>query len=259
MSLVNQLHLDVRELNSIVKSYNALDYRQKFVSLLEKIFPINLLENLNKYELHKLLNETVVHNYHGEEFHKYKLANLFLGKERTTCAFEIKVNNSRLDFLVLNRYSKSFEIKSELDNLSKLEKQMDDYILAFDYNYVVIDERHLNRANDILNESYGIWCYNGAGYKQVKSAVLNKGIDAEFQLRQLTKKELLNIFPSELGNIPLILKNVDEQKIQKMFKSALKMRYDERWRFLQEYQYSILPLDLQFFFNTKIKPEFIYF
>ena len=248
-----------RAINILAKSYNTLDYSVKLATLLKNVFPSENFELFSKYELHKLLNDTLLQNYNGEEVLKYKLFQYYINKQNLVAAFEIKVNNSRVDFLTINGYTTSFEIKSELDNLSKLSKQMADYMLAFEYNYLVIDERHIEKVKDLLPESYGLWSYKEGKYKKRRKAVLNDKIDPEVQLRLLTKRELVNSFPEIGGVLKDILNSFDANNINRQFKKALKNRYRSRWEFLVANEAQIFPIDVQFFFNTNIQPSHIYY
>lgn len=247
------------DINLLAKRYNTLDYNIKLAALLKSIYPLEYFEHLPKYELHKLLNDIFIKNYNGEEILKYKLFQCHLKKSNIIGAFEIKVNNSRVDFLTINGNTTSFEIKSELDNLSKLNKQIADYILAFEYNYLVIDEKHIKKTLDLLPVNFGLWSYNNGKFKKIKKAELNQKINPEIQLKLLTKKELVNSFPLQNGIIKEILKNCDFHSINCQFKKTLKNRYQNRWDFIISNQDCIFPIDIQFFFNKNIQPSFIYF
>ncbi|MDC9722247.1 MAG: sce7726 family protein [Urechidicola sp.] len=252
-------NINGRIINALAKNYNPLDYSVKLSTSLKNVFPTENFDNFSKYELHKLLNDTLFQYYKGEEILKYKLFQNYINKKSIVAAFEIKVNNSRLDFLTINGHTTSFEIKSELDNLSKLSKQMADYMLAFEYNYLVIDQKHIEKAKKILPESYGLWSYEKGKYKKLKKALLNEKMDSEVQLELLTKSELVNSFPNSRGEISNILDCLTAKDINSRFKKALKNRYRNRWEFLKMNKSEILPIDVQFFFNTNIEPSHIYY
>ncbi len=259
MIFKNDTILNVRAINLLAKSYNTLDYSVKLIALLNSVFPLENFDHFSKYELHKLLNDILLQNFNGEEVHKYKLFQNYFNKQNLIGAFEIKVNDSRVDFLTINGHTTSFEIKSELDNLSKLKKQMSDYMLAFEYNYLVIDERHIEKAKDLLQENFGLWSYNEGKYSKMRKAVLNDKMNPEVQLRLLTKRELKDSFPKVAGAIKDILNSFDPNNINCQFKKALKNRYRSRWEFLIANEAQIFPIDLQFFFNTNIQPSLIYY
>ena len=250
--------MDVRAINLLARNYNILDYSKNLVALLKTTFPTQDFEHFTKYELHKLLSDTLLQNYNGEEVLKYKLSQQYFNKQNIIAAFEIKVNNSRVDFLTINGYTTSFEIKSELDSLDKAKKQLADYMLVFEYNYLAIDERHKEKINDILPESFGLLTYKNGKYKKQKNAVSNNNINPEVQLNILNKQELIIFFPEMGGRISDILKSADSNYINSQFKKALKNRYRSRWEFIVANKSQILPIDLQFFFNTNILPSHIY-
>ncbi|MBN8697558.1 MAG: sce7726 family protein [Bacteroidetes bacterium] len=252
------IETDERVINTLAKNYCTLDYHITLVKHLQNIYPAEQFQNFSKYDLHKLLNEIFIQYYNGEEILKYKLAAKHLNQRGIVGAFEMKVNNSRVDFIAVNGVSTSYEIKSELDNLSKLSKQMSDYMLAFEYNYLVTDAKHVNKAREILPDSFGLWIYKNGKYKKLKEAGLNKKINAEIQLSLLTKKELRTNYPEQTGKINKILKNHSAKEINTSFKNILKNRYKERWSFVVSNRENIFPIDFQFFFNTNIDPNCIY-
>lgn len=244
-------------IKKIAREYSTLDYFSSLANLLKNIYPTEVFTEYSKKSLHQKINDVLLHHYKGEYELKYILSKLFFNKN-LVAAFEMRVNKSRADFLTVNGVSKSFEIKSELDNLDKLQKQSSDYGMVFDYNYLVVDPKHINKALDIIPESFGVWSFSN-GKKQIRrNATLNASIDPEMQLKLLTKKELSTWFSEERGEIKQILKSKSPLEINYLFKKTLKERYRIRWEFLVRHQESILPIDIQFFFNTNINPEFIY-
>lgn len=248
-----------KAIKTVAKTYNTLDYSTKLVSLLNSVYPTENFNHLSKYDLHKLLNDTLFENHNGEEILKYKLFECYQKKQSIIGAFEIKVKNSRVDFLTINGSTTSFEIKSELDNLSKLKKQMADYLLAFEYNYLVIDHTHIEKVKEMLPDGFGLWSYKNGKYRKSIKSELNTHIDSEVQLSLLTKRELIDNFPEEGGSISRILLSYNHAAINENFKKILKERYKSRWHFLKSNHRSILPIDLQFFFNTNITPSDVYY
>lgn len=251
-------HIDDALVKLVVRNYNPLDYNEKLAQMLSLVYPSVCFTGWEKFKLHQLVNNIVIGKHNGEQVLKYYLFDAFCRK-KVIAAFEIKVNNSRADFLTINGSTNSFEIKSGIDNLYKLKKQAADYILAFEYNYLVIDERHLENALELVPESFGLWSFKNGKKKAHRCATLNKKIDAEIQLSLLTKKQLQLFFVEVDGDKKQILKCYHESEINHRFKSALKEKYKDRWNFLIENVDLILPVDLQFFFKTKIKPDYIYY
>jgi len=255
LTVSNNLNIE-KAVNQLAKKYNPLNYPVQLTNLLKEIYPTNNFKHFSKYELHKEVNNILVQNYKGEEIHKYNLFKKFINKKNLVAAFEIQVNNSRVDFLTVNGHTSSFEIKSKLDTLTKVTKQMNDYLLAFEFNYLVIDESHVNKVMKILPSSYGLWCYTNGKYIKLKKAQQNDKIDSQVQLKLLTKQELESFFPKKEGIEDIL--NYSPAFINTQFKKALKERYKSRWEFLMNNQNFIFPIDVQFFFNTNIDPTDIY-
>jgi hypothetical protein len=239
----------------IAKRYHTLSYLPQLQELFSLIHPQEDYTSLPKFELHQRINHHLLNQYHGEQAIKYALFKAFKQKP-LIAAFEMNVNNSRLDFLTINGVTTGYEIKSSLDTLQKLSKQSADYLKAFEFNNIVIDERHLQNARQIVPEHYGIITIHRGRKKTIQPGSYNHSIDAEFQLKLLTKKELISFFGIwELNNI---LRDIDPVTVNSKFKQVLKARYQDRWSFITSRAEQILPLDIQFFFNSNIEPNNIY-
>lgn len=251
--------LRIKESNLIplIRSYDILLPLAELRKLVKSIFPGIDSENYERYKLHKIINDAIIKNYSGEVKIKALLVDHFIKDNAVSC-FEIKANKSRLDFLRINGTSISYEIKSELDTLIKLEKQVSDYSELFEYNYVVIHENHLKNATQIIPSNYGIVNVSNGKFEIVKEAKRNKNIMPSKQIALLTKKEIENAFNISKQNINKILVKYDMKEINEAFKETLKKRYIKKWEFLVSNKEAILPIDYQFFFRNNILPEIIY-
>lgn len=108
-------------------------------------------------ELYALLLKT----HRNEYVYKNTLLNrIVMGRHspRTSTAFtEVPIGDSIADFLVINGKATVYEIKTDLDNLSRLDSQIADYYHAFDHVCVVCGERHLpNLIKRYANTPVGI-------------------------------------------------------------------------------------------------------
>lgn len=77
---------------------------------------------------------------------KYSLKN-------TVILNEFRIENSIADFVLLNGEIKLFEIKTDLDNFNKLEKQVLDYRKFANKIYVVISSKNLVKAFNLFKDS----------------------------------------------------------------------------------------------------------
>jgi len=239
----------------LAKSYSTLTYVKELREFVAAFYNTDKYNDFNKFELAKKINNDIFEHYNGEQILKYKLANEFR-KKKYVAAFEVKVKSSRADFLVINGDTKSFEIKSKIDTLNRLEKQTNDYGDVFEYNTVVIDIKHLDKVIATMPEYYGIWYYEGKSKVVVREALYSPNINSEEQLKMLTKKEIRTAFKTDEFNKILI--EYSKEQINQIFKDVLKKRYNQRWDFLTTNWNSILPIDIQFFFNKNIDPKLIY-
>ena len=255
MSIQGAIKKDKEILSSIAKNYNTLQYGPQLAEWLASIYPSKDITNLSKFELHKSLNDALINFYSGELQYKYSLFERFQGK-KLVAGFEMRVKNSRVDFFTINGCTTSFEIKSTVDNLCRLPKQANDYISVFEYNNVVTDEKHVDNCRSKLPESFGIIVFKDQKLKTLRKAELNTDIKARSQLDLLTKKELLSHFKNTHSEN--ILVNFKPVEVNALFKKALKERYKKRWDFVLNNSKLILPIDLQFFYNTQISPSTIY-
>lgn len=244
-------------ITALARSYNILDYSHTLRTILTSLLPNNNFNNFAKFDLHKAINYILTNRYKGESGLKAKLVEMFIEKD-VTAAFEIRVNNSRVDFLTINGDTKSYEIKSGIDNLKKLAKQVSDYEKVFEYNYIVIDEKHLPGAINLIPAHYGIYVMVKEKLVRKKIATKNCCLEAEIQLRLFTKKELGQHFIEVNPIISEIAKQFSETEINERFKIMLKKRYAKKWTFLKENLEEILPIDYQYFFHHNIQPQVIY-
>jgi len=252
---MNPYYNDTDKYAILARTYNILLYSQKLKSLVGGLMGEENAQSMTKYELHRTINNALIENYSGESIIKAFLVREFLAK-KVVASFEIRVKNSRVDFLTINGETNSFEIKSELDNLQKLSRQAVNYSKVFEFNYIVIDKKHLNKANEIIPDNYGIWIFTKNRKQVLRKAKKNIELDPTMQLELLTKKELKRVF-SETDR-EVIYSKYNQNTINLHFKRCLKERYFERWEYLKLNHQSILPIDYQFFFNKNVNPSLIY-
>lgn len=62
----------------------------------------------------------------------------------------------RADFLVVDKRSHAYEIKSDFDSLGRLPEQISDYVCTFDFVSVVTTDRHLRSVRSIVPSKVGL-------------------------------------------------------------------------------------------------------
>lgn len=248
--------LFMKEWNSLARSYNVLDTAYSLKNTLQSYFQDENFSEFSKLELHEYINKVLLKNYDGEEVIKYILTKDFL-KKKVTAAFEVNILESRADFITVNGDTKSFEIKSNLDSLLRIEKQTFDYSKVFEYNYTVTGEKHFDKLENLLPSFYGIWIINSKNRLQkIKEATLSPYLCPTSQLNLFTKKELKHHFSET--DLQEIMQNFTPEDINGILKINLKKRYKKRWDFIKENHSEILPFHYQFFFNKNLSPKIVY-
>lgn len=243
------------EYSVLAKSYNTLHYQAHLKEVLTTFYKGKSFEGLSKRNLHQVINDALIQHYQGEETLKFRIADFFRLKDYVA-AFEVRANESRADFLVINGETKCFEIKSRVDTLKRLQKQAKDFGDVFEYNTIITDAKHLKAVEESIAPHYGIWYFAGDERIEHRQPLLSPCINPESQLGLMTKKERLSKFGA--SDIKRILASNSAGQINRTLKEVLKGRYAKRWNFVRNNWDKILPIDLQFFFNRNINPRTIY-
>lgn len=245
--------------------------------LLQRTVPVSVYVDLFlplKKEIvgHKLINDIVMNTYFGERKVKYHLTQKYINRTDEVALFEFNVGSSRLDFARINGNSYAYEIKTELDSLDKLEKQIMDYSAVFEYIHVVCHPDHYQKVLTKVPEYCGIITYNTtkADFPFIfrRKRLKCPEISSQAQLSALTSKELERILKTEVisgmdlerkGREEQILSNLNGTKINHHFKEAVKSRFRKRWQFVCEHIEHIEPIDIQPFFKSTADPYWVYY
>lgn len=114
------------------------------------------------------------------------------GKHRTF--EETPINSSRSDiFAVTENGLIGFEIKSDADSYTRLNTQVKNYDIFYDFNYLVIGGRHIKGAQKHIPDYWGIICVSEGGIEVLKPHAPNPKVKLKKQLELLWKSELSHI------------------------------------------------------------------
>ena len=231
----------------------------------------------NKYSnqiiANKLINLVLLKYYPSERVIKHALVD-FLKSDQDTILFEMPILSSRVDIGRINGKSYAYEIKTELDSLNRIEKQINDYSQVYEYVILVIAPVFLNEVLTLVPDYCGIWVYNHN--KESKRITFTKKrsprksplLNSNSQLNNLSQHSLNSILKNKnIKNIPLRKEDKIEliedlykpRTINTKFKALTKQAYKNNWDFIVENYSSILPIDVQTFFNSPIEPNLVYF
>ncbi len=229
----------------------------------------NLNLSIDK-DIRILYNEIINRYYHNEITIKSNFINNVLLKSKNhVTIFEFNLESSRADLCKINRKSIAFEIKTDLDNFSRLKKQINDYSEVFEEVYVICSKLNLSNILNIIPSFCGVYSYsisqNGVyKFSKEKKATLCNNLSCISQLKLLTKKELKTTFRN-LNDVDIkeimintIIDNYTPSYINSTFKKIIKQRYMAQWEFLKENHNQIFEIDYQWFFKNNINPTIIY-
>ncbi|MGH2682731.1 MAG: sce7726 family protein [Actinomycetota bacterium] len=123
----------------------------------------------------------------------------------TIYEFWVPRSNERADVVVVGGHMSAFEIKTERDTLKRLPRQATAYARLFDRCTIVLAERHVAAAMEMLPEWWGIVTIvtdeGQPSFRSVRSATPNHGVDPETLVRLLWREEVRAVLAA-LGHEP---------------------------------------------------------
>lgn len=176
-----------------------------------------------------------IYNYIGkshrnEYYYKNTLLNkLLLGvhKPTTTSALtEVPIGRSKADFVLINGRAVVYEIKTELDNLERLNRQIDDYYRAFRYvSVVTYPENYAAVMTMVENPCVGIYVLTPKGtisekQKREPTECLEK-LDHDTMFRIMRKDEYEDVIRDSVGKLPQVSQFQYYKECKRLFASCL--------------------------------------
>lgn len=162
--------------------------------------------------------------YRNEYFYKNTLLNkLLIGRHSlntTTALAELNIGNSKADFVLINGKAVVYEIKTELDNLDRLDNQIKDYYKAFDHVCIVTSKKHLNKVMEKYdNTTVGICVLTERDTISTKKKAVENRADLEHNsiFKMLRKKEFEFILSEYYGSLPKTNQFVYYRECLKLF------------------------------------------
>ncbi len=149
--------------------------------------------------------------YRNEYFYKNTLLNkLLIGVHSintTTALSELPVAKSKADFLLINGKAVVYEIKTELDNLDRIESQINDYYKAFDHVAVITCKEHVTALQErvkLMNKPVGIYVLRKRGTIGTiqKPEEYRDSLDQEILFKLLRKSEYEEILLAHFLKLP---------------------------------------------------------
>lgn len=154
------------------------------------------------------LYDTLQLQYRCEYVYKNKLVQKLIKEHslKTTLILnELKISASKADLVMLNGCVRIFEIKTELDDFSKLSKQLADYQKFADEVNIVTDNKNAEKLKvEYADTNIGIIALDSKNKLQTIKEASSNNLLFEFDtiFKILRKKEYLDLVADNFGYIP---------------------------------------------------------
>lgn len=203
----------LRDLSFVFSRSEAIRwFKGDFSTLNNKLERHNMLVRYENKSYSEMLIETyklMANHYQNEYFLKNEFLNKWLinelGKSESILFSEFRIGNAIADLAMFNGRSKAFEIKTLLDNNSRLTRQLAEYKKIFNEVYLIVPEECLEKYINYDRE-IGVISYNAQKrvFKLQVMAKENISIDIDVLMQVLRTKEYLWIVNQYCKDVPLM-------------------------------------------------------
>jgi hypothetical protein len=176
--------------------------------------------------------------------------------------------NSRADLSIFSNTSIAYEIKTELDTYSRLDKQLIDYSNAFEYVNVLTTTKKIKTIEKKIDKSFGIKILNDSKeIETIREASSNlESLTHSGIYSLLRQKEVIQLLKRHYGFMPYDFSTVSSRKeivnsftkieIETCHKHAVeilkyRMKYSKVMNLLEKIPHSLLSISL----NNQIQNE----
>lgn len=153
--------------------------------------------------------------------------------------FWIPRSNERADLVLVQQSLRAFEIKTARDTLARLPRQVAAYGRVFDECAVVVADKHLTAAVELLPEWWGVVAYStGEGaiaFRSIRDGCANRKIDPLTLVRLLWREEakaaLLSFGESSCASLGRshmwdeLLRRLDVNALRRVVRRSLSQRH----------------------------------
>ncbi|MBO5143665.1 MAG: sce7726 family protein, partial [Clostridia bacterium] len=130
-----------KDMQMLYSKYSTIEAKSILYDNLIKYLDSDFFSSLEFEDIHEIYNRLLTRYYPNEICIKANFVKQILlsGKQHVTI-FELPIGTSRTDLCKINGTSIAYEIKTDLDNYTRLPKQIEDYNKVFDQVYVICSE-----------------------------------------------------------------------------------------------------------------------
>lgn len=224
-----------------LKSFSSFIIEENITS--HSLSAFNDNKTYDVFENYESYYDTLSLKYRNEYFFKSKLFNQLIVKKnklaKKSVFTELNIGKSIADFVVVDNNINIFEIKTEYDNLYRLDAQINNYYKVSPVVSVVVSEKHLAKVlNRYQNGNLGIMVMTKRGLIKTirRPKMVYENLDSQALFGILRKTEYENVISSIYSQLPQcdsfsyyseckkIFKNTDPYEIYKLVVSILEER-----------------------------------
>lgn len=186
--------------------------------LIDKIESTTTLRQFFKWVYNLLFK-----NYRNEYIYKNVLTQkILLGKHSLNTSqilTEFRVDRSKADVVLLNGTSAVYEIKSEYDSFTRLERQIQSYFEIFDYINVITSPSQVKKLDSILPDKVGILVLTDRNTISTKREPKSnrENINPATLFDSIRKTEYTRIIKEYYGTIPDVPNTQIYKECKKLF------------------------------------------
>lgn len=172
--------------------------------LYEKAKEFFIKENTTNKEIIKDFYNILKINYRNEYYYKNTLLNSLLIKNNTAIT-ELPIYKSKADFILIDKDMTIYEIKTELDNLSRLKTQIEDYYKISKNVIVLSYEENIENIKKEVPETVGIDILKNDKITNIRKPIeYTEKLDKETMFKVLRKYEFQNVIKEHYGCLPKV-------------------------------------------------------
>lgn len=164
-------------------------------------------------EMYSILGKENRNEYYYQNTLLNKLLSGIHSVNTTTALFQVRVDKAIADFVLINGEGKIYEIKSDLDNFSRLRNQLSSYYTAFSKVSVLVAEQELSSVKRLLSslgemgDAVGVYVLTNRGtiFSSARSKEpeqYNKQLSHTSIYKLMRKKEYENTLRNYFGEVP---------------------------------------------------------
>lgn len=122
----------------------------------------------------------------------YVLKNCDMDNTVIRTEFLFADSRRRADIALVGTFLHAYEIKSERDNIDKLDSQIADYRNYFEAVHVLCHKKHIEKVREI-DKTVGILVIDNDGISRIRTASIRKSIKSKYLIEYFNKEYVIKL------------------------------------------------------------------